>query len=164
MLIAVFTIFVFGGAITKVAITLNVLEDKDKKANSPDLLHALDSRMSVFTTEAGGFGSGWKAVLETMTHDSIDESGAVDRKGQRKSLAARRNGSCVSFASSISSFDEDPTSTKGETTAPESSKGWFDFMSPSKQPKLTNAQMTRGNLVSISSDDLINKPSEPFMV
>ena len=177
MLIAIFTIFVFGGAISKVAITLKVLEDDKSSKSAHDLLHSLDSRMSTFTSNSssGGFGSGWKAVLETITHDSVDETGAVDRKGQRRSMA-RRGGASTSMmpGESInlgegweqSPAEEEMPSPEVPPKTPEAppKRAWFDFTSGSKEPKLSKAQLTRGNSVSISSDDLFNSPREPFMV
>jgi len=77
MIIAMFTIFVFGGCITSVAIRLDVLAPKQEK----DVVQELNKRMTS-VTRASMAGQTWKAMLETVTNDTVGHDGQVKSSGQ----------------------------------------------------------------------------------
>jgi len=94
MLIAVFTIIVFGGAITKVAIQLNVTEDNSSKRNS---VLGVTNIAEADTWVKHVFG----ACLEFLTHSEVDHhSGNVRKSIRGTSPIAGR----LSSASSDSTF------------------------------------------------------------
>uniref|UniRef100_A0A7S4IL43 Cation/H+ exchanger transmembrane domain-containing protein n=1 Tax=Prymnesium polylepis TaxID=72548 RepID=A0A7S4IL43_9EUKA len=79
MLIALFTIFVFGGAISHVAVSLDVLEAKEDVGDGGNgHIEKINSRMSTMAADRTSVsGKAWKNLLETITHDSMDDTGVV---------------------------------------------------------------------------------------
>lgn len=92
MLIAVFTILVFGGAITKVAITLNVVEEK-KPPSSPSAAGGLDVSDASPAVKAV-FGK----FLSVLTHSEMDNSSGHVRLSTKASKMRRMSAPVMSMA------------------------------------------------------------------